>query len=497
MLRKIRLKPAGLFLLSIFLTALSCLYPGCEVLIFISFFPLFLSFNECLLRPRLLTGISAGFGLSVFLLYWLSEVTLGGAFLFCLWNALDLAVIALLWGRFHSSLSHALIFSFCEWMREVLLPGSSFGFLGLILADYPLLIQIAAIGGLPFMGFWIIGVNYSVFKCWISEKGNRRIISGLGLAFWIAVPLFYGGIRLQEKAPHGEVRTLRIGMIQPNIRPADKWNVSCEKEIFSVLERLSMELKVSYPDVLLWPETAIPVSWEFNSEAGKLIKRVKKNLQCPILFGSIDCRTDNYYNAVFHADQTQSIPLIYHKINLVPFGEYIPLADVFPFLKNVIPLPYPFAKGERNVSFRVNGIKILPLICFEDTLSRFVQKAVFQEKPDLIAVFTNDGWFKGLGGPLNHDRLARFRAVENAIPVVRCTNTGVSSILDSRGRVLEKISVKGKMEGIEGAMVKNLLILPPVKTFFSRAGGLWLALCFFCSICLEIIFRKRKKEGRI
>ena len=406
-------------------------------------------------------------------------------------------MIAFLWGRVYCGLSFALIFAFCEWGRDYLLPGSSFGSLGLILSDYPVFIQIAAIGGLPFVSFWIMGVNFSAFKYLTSENKRARVISGFGLLLWISVPLLYGGLRLEERAPLQEKScTLRIGMIQPNILPSDKWNVSHEKKIFSVLERLSMELKAFRPDVLLWPETAIPVSWDFNIEAKKLIKKVMGNLKCPILFGTIDSRTENHYNAIYYADQKQINPSIYHKMNLVPFGEYIPLVDIFPFLENVIPIPYPFTKGEKAISFAVNGVIILPLICFEDTLSSFVQKVVHLEKPDLLAVFTNDGWFKGPGGPLNHDRLARFRAVENGIPMVRCTNTGVSSLLDANGRVLDRISAKGKMEGVEGGKVVDFRIFPRMETFFSIWGDLWLALCFICSICLEVVFRKKKKKGK-
>lgn len=489
MLRDIKFKPVSLFVLSLVLSALSCLYPGCEGLIFISVLPLFLSFGDSPLKQRLITGFAAGFCLSFFLVYWLSQLTLTGVLFFCLWNASGFGLIALLWQRAPGGLTLPLIYAIYEGTRDYLLPGSSFGSIGLILSDYPLLIQIASIGGLPGVSFWIMGVNFSAYKCWISDNQGKRFIPCLGLLLWITVPLIYGAFRLEEGAfLQKKIITLRIGLIQPNIVPEEKWNVSREKEIFSVLERLSLELKPFHPDVLLWPETAIPVSWHFNAEAKELVKRVGENLKCPILFGSIDSRAENHYNAVFYADQKQTISSIYHKMNLVPFGEYIPMAEVFPFLKNVIPLPYPFNKGEQSVSFVLNGVKILPLICFEDTLSHFVRKTVHLEKPDLLVVFTNDGWFKGLGGALNHDRLARFRAVENGIPMVRCTNTGVSSVLDAKGRVLDGISVKGRIEGVEGVKAVELKISPSIKTFFSMGGDLGLALCFICSICFKVFF---------
>ena len=490
MLRDINFNPAVSFLLSGFLIILRCLCAGCSGLIFIAFAPFFFCLDSCISGHRIAAGVTAGLVLSFCLIYWLSQITFTGTLFFCLWNASGFILISFLWKRIRAGLTVSFLYAFCEWGRDFIIPGSSFGSLGLILSDNPLFIQMADIGGVPLVGFWIMGVNYSLFRFLQTGGKALRFRSGMLVVLWIVIPLLYGVLRLEESSLQ-KPQILRVGMIQPNILPTDKWNINREKEIFSALERLSMELIFFKPDVLLWPETSIPVSWHFNQEAQALTKRTGEKLQCSILFGSIDSRMENHYNSVFYSDPNQGIVSIYHKVNLVPFGEYIPLVELFPFLENIVPLPFPFKKGDEEVTFTIKGVNILPLICFEDSLSRFVRKAVQLEKPGLLAVFTNDGWFKGPTGPLNHDRLARFRALENGIPMIRCTNTGVSSVIDASGRVLDRITIKGRVEGVEGAKGFDLRIMPVRKTFFSAAGDLWLALCFICSICVEMGMRRK------
>src|SRR5205823_6890990 len=125
---------------------------------------------------------------------------------------------------------------------------------------------------------------------------------------------------------------------------------------------------------------------------------------------------------------------VYHKQELVIFGEYIPLEHSLPFIKYLTPIPGSFAAGTEPTQFHIGDAIISPLICFEDTFPHVARKAA-RDDTDFLVNLTNDGWFGDSAEQWQHEANAIFRSVENGIPLVRCANNGITCWIDGRGRV--------------------------------------------------------------
>jgi apolipoprotein N-acyltransferase len=149
------------------------------------------------------------------------------------------------------------------------------------------------------------------------------------------------------------------------------------------------------------------------------------------------------YNSALFISPEGDVLERYYKMHRVPFGEYILLGDVFPWLYRMTPMTHGIASGERPQIFELAGIKLAPSICFESTVPHLIrgQLAYLQRHgvpPDVIINVTNDGWFWGASILDFHLFCAVFRAVENRLPVLVAANTGFSAYIDADGRIVEQ-----------------------------------------------------------
>ncbi|MDD2839641.1 MAG: apolipoprotein N-acyltransferase, partial [Rickettsiales bacterium] len=141
------------------------------------------------------------------------------------------------------------------------------------------------------------------------------------------------------------------------------------------------------------------------------------------------------WNSIFIFKNNEIIDY-YDKTVLVPFGEYIPFSKYIPFISKITNGGIDFSKGEANKTITINGIKISPIICYEII---FPNKVIDKnERPDVIINLTNDGWFGTSSGPYQHLIAAKFRAIENKIPIIRVSNSGISAYIDEYGRIVKR-----------------------------------------------------------
>jgi apolipoprotein N-acyltransferase len=182
-----------------------------------------------------------------------------------------------------------------------------------------------------------------------------------------------------------------------------------------------------------------------------------------------------YYNAAFLLSPEGAIKEVYRKRRLVIFGEYVPLSDWLPFLKWLTPIEGQFTPGIRPVQFHVEkpDVKTSVLICFEDMFPAEGRQHVTDET-DFLVNLTNDGWF-GRGAEQWQQAIGGvFRAVENGVPLVRCTNNGLTCWIDSEGRIRETFrDVEGKIYG-EGFFITDIpLRAKNGRTFYNAHGDVF------------------------
>ena len=249
-----------------------------------------------------------------------------------------------------------------------------------------------------------------------------------------------------------------------------------------LLHDLSDSAAVEPRDLIVWPETATPTYLRKNR--GRSLDRIYRHLHelnSHLLTGVPDFEFQDdekymVYNATFLLRPDSKEIESYRKMKLVPFGEYIPLADLFPNLNNLNLGQGLFSAGSKATVFTIplvvdslaNPESLLPLssvICFESSFPSIVRQGI-RNGSRLLVIVTNDAWYGNNSAPYLHMEIARFRAIENRVPVVRSANTGVSCICDAYGRILAKIPF-----GEQGWLAAE--VAPRRRTTFYTRFGNW------------------------
>ena len=270
---------------------------------------------------------------------------------------------------------------------------------------------------------------------------------------------------------------------RPNISQSEKLEGNNEnKIIFDLIELSSKE----YADLLIWPESTVPVLLQYNSD---IIESIFEELpdKTELLIGNITYSGNKFQNSALLLDQTNKIKDVYHKIHLVPFGEYIPLKDLlsnFAFLKTVTG-EIGFEKGLEVNSISTNIGTARVVICYEIIFPEEINPK--KDKLDFLINITNDAWFGKSSGPYQHFTATRFRAVEQGLPAFRSANTGISGIIDPYGRVINKINLD-----VSGAIFSPL----PKKikeTYYSKVGDLLFFGIIIITLLIMFFIKKKKK----
>jgi apolipoprotein N-acyltransferase len=305
------------------------------------------------------------------------------------------------------------------------------------------LIQIASWTGVYGVSFLVVWFSVSLLNAFdgiLSRPTTRHVwLKELSLPiFTIAVVYAFGLHRItSEEKPS---RTLRIALVQPSIPQTMIWDERATEARFLELIQITEVALTNKPDVLIWPEAAVPYLVRHDTNALRAIARLAMSNGVWLIIGSDDrdFRGTNeiYFNSSFLLSPRGELMSTYRKRRLVIFGEYVPLLDWLPFIKYLTPITGGFAAGERPVTFdlRELGAKTSVLICFEDMFPHYAREHA-GTNVDFLVNLTNDGWFGESAAHWQQAAGAAFRAVENGRPLVRCANNGISCWIDRFGRM--------------------------------------------------------------
>ena len=410
-------------------------------------------------RPAFATGWWFGFGYFSISLYWIGFAFLVDAKTFA--ALLPLAVtampagLALFWGaaaalaillwKKDASRPFLLAMSFAgfEWLRGNVLTGFPWnapGYAALEAVPFAQWASLSGIYGLTLMVFLWAGIAVLVFEHhWRSAMLIMASIIAAGI---------YGAWRLADR-PGLMATTVRI--VQPDIRQVQKWDRRYREQNIDTYFSLSRRGPDGAPapldgtDVLIWPESALPVLAGERADVNRRIAGLLPE-NTRLVMGAIRREpakpgvAQKFYNSVIVTGPDGRQIKAYDKFHLVPFGEYLPLAKwLEPLgLRKVVSLPQGFSAGTGPQTIRAGSIPAFsPLICYEII---FPGHAVdLRDRPEWIVNVTNDGWFGKSAGPHQHLAQARFRAIEEGLGVIRAANTGISAVMDAHGRILNKL----------------------------------------------------------
>lgn len=270
----------------------------------------------------------------------------------------------------------------------------------------------------------------------------QRLTPELYLGLAVIAAGFY--CTLQQLAREAPRQEMRIAALRTDFDPTEKWDSTKLDKHAKALNNLTVAAGQEKPDVVLWPEAALPLSTD-NAGYVTFLRDNVAGAGCPLLIGAIEPRKNGYANSAVVVTAEGLAKPTYAKRHLVPFGEYVPLADWLP-LRKVVPIAQDCVPGEGATLLPLttrSGFTFLagPLVCYEDVFPELAREHALAGA-DLLVVVTNDGWYGNEAGDAQHTAHSVLMAVATGIPVARSGNAGWSGVITHRG-ILQPTSIPG------------------------------------------------------
>ena len=269
-----------------------------------------------------------------------------------------------------------------------------------------------------------------------------------------------------------------VRLVQPNAPQDEKWDPAKAHDF--VERAIGFTSAPGAPDLIVWPETAIPYPLDI---AAPVLDRIAAAAgDVPVISGiNRRAASGDWFNAAVVIAPDGRVAETYDKVHLVPFGEYIPFR--IGFLQAMAGFSnFGFSAGDEVRLIETPLGRALPLICYE---AIFPQHGAAAGRPDYLLQITNDAWFGTFSGPYQHLDQARFRAVEQGLPLIRAANTGVSAVIDPDGRVLWSLALG------EAGYLDAPLPTPRAPTVYARTGDWPVAIILLLSLGALILAAPR------
>jgi len=370
-----------------------------------------------------------------------------------------------------------------EWLRGHLFSGFPWALLGYSQYHTLSVIQIADVTGVYGVSFLLVLVNALVARL-VEALASRVGRGAKPIPFpWVTVALAaglvafvvdYGYWRLDPRNNPTNEHSLRIGLVQPNIDQAQKWDVAFRRQAIDRYKKLTAQV-VQEVDLVVWPEAATPFFFDVETDYREELLRFVRERGVPLLFGSpaLDSKSEGsprLFNSAYLVSSTGTVLDRYDKVHLVPFGEYIPLKPVFFFLNKLVVGLGDFVPGSDPRVMSGPSGHLGVVVCFEVIFPNLVRQFV-DRGADYMVTITNDAWFGRTSAPYQHFAMVVFRAVENRVPFARAANTGISGFIDAEGHILRTTDIF-----VEGALSGEVRI-GGTRTIYTAYGDLFTLGC--------------------
>lgn len=413
-------------------------------------------------RASLALAFLAGGLFQAYLHRWAVPYTGPGWILLVSLKALPFLVLAGAAGERFTPLRFAAAWSLVEWLGSLGPYGHDGGCLALAFYEYPVWLQ-----SLAFVGPWLLGFllayTAAALSCW--ERGPLVA----ALIAWSALGLF-GQLRLREPVSAGVAVAVVQNAMDHRLKALGEAGDRLAASLFQLTTEAAAEA-----EVVVWPESSFPKGGglRWNALWSMRFGRLARQSQCWLFASSLEPKDGHYVNTTHLISPEGSFVGSYTKQRLVPFVEYLPWEErlreysIFDQVQKLIP-------GEAHGLLEVGGRPWGILVCWESMNGRLARSKV-SDGAQALVVTTNDEWFGTSNVPTLHLAMGVFRAVENGRPLVQAANTGLSAVVDPRGRILVR------SRWWERAVLKASIGPTGDSTFYTRFGDgfIWLALVAF------------------
>ncbi|MGH7329125.1 MAG: apolipoprotein N-acyltransferase, partial [Polyangiaceae bacterium] len=341
---------------------------------------------------------------------------------------------------------------------------------------WPAMVQLADIVGERGVSAIMALASALLAEAWLVREEKRR--AGTLAVIAIAIPIataLVGWIRIREiDALRDTAPKVSVALVQPSVGATLRWDPRAASGISSELQSLTETAEKKGADLTVWHEAAYPYVLPHASRRGPQGRAsiVGGRVHGPVLAGVILRQADrDSTNSAILVQRDDSFGEPYDKMHLLWFGETVPLADVFPWLRHAFARASGLAPGDHQVLLSTGKIRASVLNCFEDILPGAGREAM-SVRPNLIVNVTNDAWFHPSEESELHMRMSVMRAVEERRDMVRAVNFGTTTWVDAAGRVRARYDLP-----IAGVLMTEPALLDTPLTFFGRFGE-WPTLIF-------------------
>ncbi|MDJ0857947.1 MAG: apolipoprotein N-acyltransferase [Dinoroseobacter sp.] len=344
-----------------------------------------------------------------------------------------------------------------EIARGYVLTGFPWALLGSIWLDTPVAQAARVVGLHGLSAITIVAIAASV-ALWFRLTGFARTLAPVP-SLAVALVLFVYGTNLPASVPANDAAPV-LRLVQPNAKQHLKWDPDFVQVFYET--KLDLTLGATPVDLVIWPETSIA---QLLGSAGPVLEQISRFARgAPVVIGARRWRIEGPSNSLAVVSPSGDIAALYDKAHLVPFGEYVPFGDVaarFGISGLAARDGGGFAPGPGPQVLDLGALgKVIPLICYEAIFPQFGRSLT--PEADWMVQITNDAWFGRFAGPQQHLAIARFRAIERGLPLVRVANTGISAVIDARGQVVDALPLN-KAGAIDVALPPKLDTPPHVR----------------------------------
>ena len=380
-----------------------------------------------------------------------------------------------------------------EWLRGWFFIGFPWAALGYSQYRHHDLVQIAEVTGV--YGVSAILVLFNMVIVGILPEGGaggilpegaagtvpRRLVPALvALTLLVVGVPMWGRWRAATLARHPPAGTLRVALAQGNVEQAHKWDPAYQDDTLARYRALTAEAAARRADLVVWPETATPFFFQEPGPRRDAVLETAEKNGVYLLFGSPAFRQApsgaiQELNRVYLVSPAGREMATYDKMQLVPFGEYVPYAHVLFFVRRIVEAVGDVVPGLVPTVFRLPAARFGVAICYEDVFPAVTRRFVAGGADFLVNV-TNDAWYGPTSAPHQHLAQATFRAIEGRVPLVRVANTGISAVIDVDGR----IRWRGPL--FEPLVRVEQISWPGVRTFYTRFGDVFAWACALASL---------------
>ena len=403
--------------------------------------------------------------------------------------SLNTILISLLWhysrdySKKYNMIFFVIFWVVIEYIRSYGLLGFPWVSLANSQTNYLYLIQNVEYTGIYGITFWILCVNVFVFN-FLQSKNKFQYFYYLILLIlpWIIGYFLYHSHKVKDEAQE----SLYVTVVQPNINLTTKRDFQNKDDLLNTLIDSTRNNISANTDLIVWPESAMPFHSIQSHHVSYFLPRLFIN-DIHLLTGNIFHEGSNYYNSsvLVNRDGLQGL---YNKRQLVPLAEHFPFSENFNFLKNINIGQANFSKGKEDYIFKIGDYRFASLICIESTFPN-INRRHANMGIDVMIYLVNDGWYLTPPEPEQHARQSIFRAIENRIPVIRCANTGISQIINSKGVIEQRIDLN-KFGTIDVRINKNNYD----RTFYTRFGDVFSLILLFVSMVILILSRFKNEK---